>query len=146
MNSRLFTLAEAESTLPYVRRVVSDLVREYRAWQEVLGAYELAAARQRASEDGGPADDGTSAALEQQAAELAERIERCLEELAAVGAEPRQYGDGYVDFSGVRDGYPVRWSWRLGEANIAHWRDSSGDDAERHALSEDPASIGEDER
>src|SRR5690606_9276204 len=122
-----------------------DLVREYRQWQEVLGQYELAAARRRATDDGGPSDDGEAVALEHRAAQLAASIERYLDELSAVDAEARAYGEGYVDFPGVRDGHPVRWSWRLGEACIAHWRDSTGNDAERHPLSEHPASIGEDD-
>jgi hypothetical protein len=146
MSPRLFTHDEAEATLPYVRRVVADLVRDFRDWQDVLCQYELAAARVRASEDGGPTDSGEALALEQRAGQLAAGIERYIAELNAVGAEPRSYGEGLVDFPGERDGYPVRWSWRLGETGIAHWRDSSGDDAERHPLSDHPATIGDDER
>ncbi len=142
MSSRLFTLAEADATLPYVRRVVTDLVRDYRTWQEVLARYEVVAARRRAAEDGGPGDDGEATALEAHAAQLAASIERCLEELGAVGAEARSYGEGDVDFPGTHGGYPVRWSWRLGEARVAYWRDSTGNDAERHAASEHPASAG----
>jgi hypothetical protein len=33
MKERLFTLEDANRTLPYIRRVVADLVRDYREWQ-----------------------------------------------------------------------------------------------------------------
>ena len=39
--ARIFTLEEAERTLPLLRRILTDLRTEYRVWQEALGDYEL---------------------------------------------------------------------------------------------------------
>jgi len=38
---KLFTLAEAERTLPLVRRVVADLTVEYPAWRAAVARFEL---------------------------------------------------------------------------------------------------------
>jgi hypothetical protein len=38
---KLFTLEEAERTLPLVRRVVADLTMEYPAWRAAVGRFEL---------------------------------------------------------------------------------------------------------
>ena len=38
---KLFTLEEAERTLPLVRRVVQDLTVEYPAWRAAVGRFEV---------------------------------------------------------------------------------------------------------
>ena len=40
-NPKLFTLAEAERTLPLVRRVVADLIAEYPRWRAAVSRFEL---------------------------------------------------------------------------------------------------------
>lgn len=122
--SRLFTLDEANRTLPYVRRVTADLVRDYRDWHDTLAAYELASAKRRAAADGAPGDGGEADRLERRAAVLAKAIEGYLAELGAVGAEVKGFGEGLIDFPGELDGRPVRWCWMLGEAEVAHWHDA----------------------
>ncbi len=124
---RVFTLEEAIATLPYVRRIAADLSREYQAWQQVLLRYELTVMHRRPDPDGLPPDDG-AAALEQEAAALATRIEHYLSELRGVGAIAVEYGEEGIDFPGVLAGQPVRWSWRLGEPTITRLR--RGDDPE----------------
>jgi hypothetical protein len=120
---RVFTLEEANRTLPYVRRVVADLVRDYRDWHDTLAAYELAAARRRAAADGAPDDGGEAARLEHRAGVLARAIEDYLGEITAVGAEVKGFGEGLIDFPGEVDGRQVRWCWMLGEAAVEHWHD-----------------------
>jgi hypothetical protein len=120
---RIFTLDEANRTLPYVRRVVTDLVRDYREWQDTLARYDLAAARRRAAADGGPGDGGEAERLERRAAVLASGIEACLAEISAVGAEVKEFAEGLIDFPGELDGRPIRWCWMLGEPAVEHWHD-----------------------
>jgi hypothetical protein len=131
---RRFTLEEANQTLPYLRRVVADLVRDYHTWQDTLARYEVAAARRRAAEDGGPGDDGEARRLECEATALAGAIESYLAEIAAVGAEAKGFAEGLIDFPGELDGRPIRWCWMLGEPAIEHWHDADSGFAGRQPL------------
>ena len=121
---RQFTLEDANRTLPYLRRVVADLVRDYHAWQDTLAKYEVAAARRRAAEDGAPGDAGEAERLERHAAALAGAIESYLAEISAVGAEAKGFAEGLIDFPGEVDGRAIRWCWMLGEPAVEHWHDA----------------------
>lgn len=131
---RLFTVDEANKTLPYLRRVVTDLVHDYHQWQDTLAQYELAAARRRAAEDGGPDDHGQADVLERKAAALAKAIESYLAEINAVGAEVKGLPEGLIDFPGELDGRPVKWCWRLGEASVEHWHSTDAGFAGRQPI------------
>ncbi|HYV96969.1 MAG TPA: DUF2203 domain-containing protein [Gemmatimonadaceae bacterium] len=131
---RIFTLEEANRTLPYVRRIAADLVRDYREWQETLAQYDLAAARRRAAADGATVDDSEATALEKRATALAGAIEIYLAEIAAVGAEVKGFGEGLIDFPGELDGRAIRWCWMLGEPAIEHWHDSDSNFAGRQPI------------
>ena len=131
---RLFSLEDANRTLPYVRRVVADLVRDYHAWQSTLAEYEVAAALRRAVDDGGPGDSGEAARLERVASGLAVVIESYLAELVAVGVEVKGFPEGLIDFPGELDGRPVRWCWKLGEASVQHWHDAESGFAGRQPV------------
>ena len=41
---KYFTVAEANAALPYVRRVVEDIVAEYERWRDAIYRYELLSA------------------------------------------------------------------------------------------------------
>jgi hypothetical protein len=131
---RQFTIEEANRTLPYLRKVVADLVRDYHAWQDTLARYEVAAARRRAAEDGTPVDDGDAEKLEGEAVALAGAIESYLAEIAAVGAEAKGFAEGLIDFPGEIVGRPIRWCWMLGEQAIEHWHDADAGFAGRQPL------------
>jgi hypothetical protein len=119
-----FTLEEANRTLPYLRRVVADLVRDYHAWQETLAKYEVAAARRRPAENGTPGEEGDAERLERHAATLAGAIESYLAEISAVGAEAKGFAEGLIDFPGELDGRQIRWCWMLGEPAVEHGHDA----------------------
>ena len=76
---KLFTLAEAERTLPLVRRIVQDLTAEYPAWRAAVAAFELLTGGARA--DWG--ETGELLAAREDVARHAERINRFLQELEA---------------------------------------------------------------
>ena len=130
-----FTVESANRTLPLVRRIVEDLVRQYGRWQERLTAFEIAAA--------GVESAGTSetAALQREVQALAAEIEGYVEELASLGAEAKAPLDaGLVDFPGEIDGRPVYLCWRLGEPSIQHWHELDAGFAGRQPLHSLPAS------
>ena len=71
MAKKFFTLEEANRTLPLVRRVVQDIVDDYRAWKECLARYELVAAHRRPEEGESP----DAAALRTRVDEIAHQRE-----------------------------------------------------------------------
>ncbi len=96
---RLFSVAEAEATLPLVRRVVGDLLAAYPRWKELVARYELLSAPRRA-------EQGESAEIEavrEAASREAVRINDCLVELEAVGCVFKGFDAGLVDFYALRE-------------------------------------------
>ena len=130
-----FTVESANRTLPLVRRIVEDLVRQYGRWQQRLTAFEIAAAGVES------ARTSETAALQREVQALAAEIEGYVEELASLGAEAKAPLDaGLVDFPGEIDGRPVYLCWRLGEPSIQHWHELDAGFAGRQPLHSLPAS------
>ncbi len=116
---KLFTLAEAERTLPLVCRIVQDLTAEYPAWRAAVAKFELLTGGARA--DWG--ETGELLAAREAVARHAERINRYLQELEGVGCVFKGFEAGLVDFYSLRDDRPIFLCWRLGESRITHWHD-----------------------
>jgi hypothetical protein len=116
---KLFTLEEAERTLPLVTRIVHDLTVEYPAWREAVGRFEILTGGARAdwgeTQELIEARDAVSA--------HAERINRYLQELEAVGCVFKGFEAGLVDFYSLREDRPIFLCWRLGEERITHWHE-----------------------
>lgn len=119
MDPRIFTLAEAERTLPLVKRIVVDLQHEYALWRAAVGHFELVSAGSRADAEMPP----EVAAAEREVNILAERVAALLTELEAIGCIPKGIEAGLVDFYALRDDTLVFLCWRLGETHIDHWHD-----------------------
>ena len=132
---KVFTVEQANRTLPLVRRIVEDLVRQYGRWQERLTASEVAAAGT------GEARLRESEALHKEVQALAAEIEGYVEELAKLGAEAKSpYDSGLVDFPGEVEGRLVYLCWRLGEPAIQHWHEIDAGYIGRRPLTPTPAS------
>lgn len=116
---KLFTLEEAERTLPLVKRIVHDLTVEYPAWREAVGRFEILTGGARA--DWGETQELIEAREEVSA--HAERINRYLQELEAVGCVFKGFEAGLVDFYSLREDRPIFLCWRLGEKRITHWHE-----------------------
>jgi hypothetical protein len=119
MDPRIFTLEEAERTLPLVRRIVIDLQNEYALWRAAVGQFELVSAGTRA--DATPPPEVLTA--EREVTLLAERVAELLVELESIGCIPKGIEAGLVDFCALRDDRLVYLCWRLGEPSITHWHD-----------------------
>lgn len=116
---RLFTLDEAERTLPLVRRIVHDLMLEHPAWRRAVARYELLAGSAHA-------ESGESEELRLTREEVerrAERIGAFLAELEAIGAHFKGFESGLVDFYSMRDDHLIFLCWQYGEPRIAHWHE-----------------------
>jgi hypothetical protein len=116
---KLFTLQEAERTLPLVRRIVSDLTVEYPAWRAAVGRFELLTGGARA--DWGETQDLVAARDE--VTRHADRINRYLQELEGIGCVFKGFEGGLVDFYSLREDRPIFLCWRLGEDRIGHWHE-----------------------
>lgn len=127
---KLFSLEEADRTLPLVRRIVADLLVEYPAWREAVAAYEVITG-------GARADWGETAELVAAQARVgrhAERINGYLEELESLGCLFKGFDLGLVDFYSLRDDRPIFLCWRMGEDRIAFWHEIEAGAAGRQPI------------
>jgi hypothetical protein len=134
----LFSVEQANRTLPLVRRIVEDIVREHRRWQEKILELELVtstAARKTGTDrpSGTPLDERV-AAIERDAMAIARDIDVFEHELEELGIVLKDRRLGLVDFPGEIDGRRVWLCWRLGEATIQYWHDLEAGYAGRQPL------------
>ncbi len=115
---KFFTLAEANRTLPLVKRIVQDVASYYPTWKDLVAKYELVAAQARP--DWGESPE--QLAIKAQIDEVAIKINACLVELEQVGCEFKGE-EGLVDFHGTLEGREILWCWKLGEDRITHWHE-----------------------
>jgi hypothetical protein len=115
---KFFTLAEANRTLPLVKRIVQDVASYYPTWKDLVAQYELVAAQARP--DWGESPE--QLAIKAQIDEVAIKINACLVELEQVGCEFKGE-EGLVDFHGKFEGREILWCWKLGEDRITHWHE-----------------------
>jgi hypothetical protein len=138
MPLKYFTLEEANRTLPLVKRIVRDIVEEYRGWKEHVFRYELVAASSTA-ERGESADQ---VALRGEVDRSAQRINNFVEELARVGCVFKGFDEGLVDFYSKHDDREIFLCWKLGEEAVGHWHEVDAGFAGRQPLDESGATTG----
>jgi hypothetical protein len=134
----LFTVDQANRTLPLVRRIVEDVVRDHRRWQEKILELELVATA-AASPVGAEASteaptDERIAALERDAMTVARDIDAFEHELEELGIVLKDRRLGLIDFPGEIDGRRVWLCWRLGEPAVQYWHDLDAGYAGRQPL------------
>lgn len=127
---KYFTLDEANRTLPFVKRIVGDIVQEYRRWRENVYRYELAAAGRRAGEP----ETEEQERLRQLVDSTAHKINGYMEELALVGCVFKGFEEGLVDFHSKLQGRDILLCWKYGEEEIAHWHEVDAGFAGRQSL------------
>ena len=109
---RVFTLQQANSTLPLVARIVDDIVGLYR---------KITAVQQELASDSiNPADRES---IERVAQQQEQRFEQFVDELSDIGCELKDANTGLVDFIGRHEGREICLCWRQGEARIEFWHD-----------------------
>jgi hypothetical protein len=117
-----FTLAEANKTLPLVKRIVGDIVR----------THGDAADLQAKLED---MRDAKHQAVAQSALDSAmDRLQGFVDELGELGCDLKDYQTGLIDFLGRHQGRDVCLCWRLGEEKIAFWHEMSAGFAGRKSV------------
>ena len=108
---KLFTLDEANSSLPYVERVVADIRETYRIAVDLQHRLEFPA----------PGDDPNDVQLEYD--HVVRELNRYVDELNQVGVELKDYDMGLVDFPSLHEGREIYLCWKSGEKNILAWHE-----------------------
>jgi hypothetical protein len=132
---QLFTVDQANRTLPLVRRIVEDVVREHRVWQEKILELDLLASGVHADRP-----DPRVTALERAILALARDIDGFEAELSGLGIQLKDRRIGLIDFPSEIDGRRVLLCWRLGEPSVQYWHDENAGYAGRQPLS--PTLVG----
>jgi len=127
---KYFTVEEANGTLPYVRRIVGDIVDEYARWRDSIFKYEVLSADTQADE--GESDE--QIALRESVETIAQRINALIEELTQVGCIFKGFDDGLVDFRSTLEGRDMYLCWRFGESEIQFWHELDSGFASRQTL------------
>jgi hypothetical protein len=134
---RLFTVEQANRTLPLVRRIVEDVVRQHRAWREKILELDLVASSTRADEPHERAEQ-----IEAEAQQLAREIDSYQRELDELGIELKDRRLGLIDFPSEMNGKRVLLCWRLGEPDVQFWHEVDAGYAGRQPLQ--PETVGQD--
>jgi hypothetical protein len=127
---KYFSVAEANATLPYVRRIVEDIVAEYERWKDAIYRYEMIAAGSTA--ESGESDEQVR--LRAEVDEIAQRINAYINELTSVGCIFKGFEGGLVDFHSQLHGRDIYLCWRLGEPDVGHWHEVESGFAGRQPL------------
>ncbi len=120
--SKYFTVEEANNALPYVRRIVEDIVTEYDQWRGCIYRYEELAASSK-SEEG---ETEEQVELREEVDQIAQRINKLIDELSNVGCVFKGFEGGLVDFYGRLNGRDICLCWKLGEPDVGHWHEVDG--------------------
>jgi hypothetical protein len=112
--SGAFTVEQANQSLPLVRRILRDVVTQYRLVERIQKRRRRLACQGRLDE---------LKAVEARGLEAARRLSDLLGELASIGCEVRDYQRGCVDFPAVRNGREIYLCWKLNEDHVEFWHE-----------------------
>lgn len=124
---KYFTVAEANRSLPLVRRIAEDIVKDIRQLRE-LHTYC------QGDNDKAPTVDQEDA--RRRYASLTDHLAGLNEELDKIGCECRDYRQGVVDFPAWFNGREIRLNWRLGESCVACWHELNAGYSDRRPIAE----------
>jgi hypothetical protein len=119
---RYYSVEEANKTLPLVRAIMEDIVRQNRIVEDLQ---DRVASVKRDRRRPSRTSDSYSEELAQTQEELELREEELREyilELQKLGVEFKGF-DGLCDFYTLIDGREAYLCWRLGEPEILYWHD-----------------------
>ncbi|HEX9309588.1 MAG TPA: DUF2203 domain-containing protein [Gemmatimonadaceae bacterium] len=115
---KIFSLDEANRTLPLVSKIVADLVEDHRRWEDKVREFELATVGSSPERP-----DAIAELLQIEAQRLARDIEGYIAELNDLGVICKGMDTGLVDFRGRIDDRDVFYCWKLGEPSVQYWHE-----------------------
>jgi hypothetical protein len=108
---KYFTVEEANQALPYVSRIVADLVTSYQKVAKLRDRLEL------------PDETDDVDTLRSQFDESLERLQYLSEELSSVGVELKDYERGLLDFPAIYQDREICLCWEHGEETLLAWHE-----------------------
>ena len=110
---KLFTLEEANSLLPSVRRIVKSIQKSHRR----VASFNVKSrhAAEGAESGGGGMPEGP------QYAEVLVHLSTHTEELESLGIQIKDYRQGLIDFPSMREGRVVLLCWKADEGDQVEW-------------------------
>lgn len=135
---RLFTVEEANATLPLVRAITADLMK---LSQDVIERRERLETI-RSSRDGGMGElyDEEFTQIEDELERDTDRLREFVDELHQIGVEPKGFPEGLIDFPSLMDDRLVFLCWKYGEPEVLHWHEIEGGFGGRQPLTADSLS------
>lgn len=124
-DERYFSVAQANRALVLVRRIVADIVRDYRRLRGLQEAYE-------SYDQKGNQTQAEQA--RQSYVDVFNHLSELRDELEEIGCELKDYDLGLVDFPARLNGRDVVLCWKLGESTIGFWHELEGGFAGRQPL------------
>jgi hypothetical protein len=122
---KYFSIEEANSALPYVSRIITDVTSVYGRIVELRRELEH-------TEPG----DGTSP-LERDYESAMDRLSSLIDELHTLGVELKDFEKGLIDFPAVHDDREIYLCWNNGDTQVHYWHEVDTGYASRqdiHAL------------
>ena len=109
---KYFSVAEANAALPLVRRVVQDLVEQYR----IIMSNHTKLQKSRL-----PDEQHQQAEAVQ--AQATDKMNSLVGELSDIGCELKDWECGLVDFPARLEDRDVFLCWKLGEEQVSQWHE-----------------------
>ena len=131
-SKRYFTPAEATRSLTLVRRIVQEVVLDYRQLRELHEKCRPVRGKGRTAE---------AEAARQRYLAITDHLSDLKEELDKVGCELKDCEEGLIDFPGRIEGREISLCWKLGEEKVAHWHEPDSGFAGRQPIDETLFSI-----
>jgi hypothetical protein len=127
---KLYTLDEANKSLPLVSAIAADYLRLHR---------NVAERRDRLTEIASRRDERTADLYSDELEGAVRKLKKDTERLEEFAQELRQLGlesssDGVIEFPAEMFGREVYLSWQVGESKISHWRDPESAKSDRVSL------------
>lgn len=112
---RFFTLESANRALVLVRKVVTDVVEQYRNLAQLRAEREELVLATNANERLEQVQDRIESAVT--------RLNALHDELIEIGCELKDWSVGLVDFPSMHDGRQIWLCWKLGENEVLFWHE-----------------------
>ncbi len=138
---RLFTVDEANATLPLVSAICSDMSELSQSLLERRERLAHLAGRRAAAGKTDRSDPYLEelAQVEEDLNNESQRLQEYVTELQDLGVEPKDGPKGLVDFPSMMDGRVVFLCWQLGEPEVLYWHEVEEGFPGRQPLTADSA-------